>query len=90
MATAAQKKRYEDFWVDSRREGRMSDLPKAEQREITRRSKRTQRSNQIQKAKAGAATFFDRYTAELVLGAAIAVGGFFWIRHQKRTTGSIW
>lgn len=90
MATAQQKKNYEKYWINPKREGLMSDLPLAEQKAIRKRSARMRRSAQITKARMATKSFVDRYPAEIALGAAVAIGGFFWVLHKKKTTGSIW
>lgn len=90
MATAQQKKNYEKYWINPKREGLMSDLPIAEQKAIRKRSARMRRSAQITKARMATKSFFDQYTAEVAIGALVVVGGFFFVLHKKKTTGSIW
>ena len=90
MATAQQKKNYEKYWINPKREGLMSDLPVAEQKAIRKRSASMRRSAQITRAKMATKSFVDRYPAEIALAALTVVGGFFFVMHKKKTTGSIW
>jgi hypothetical protein len=90
MATAQQIKNYEKKWINPKREGLMSDLPLAEQKAIRKRTKAMHRSAKITRAKMATKSFFDRYTLEVAVGAAVVVGGFFLVMHKKKTTGSIW
>lgn len=90
MATAQQIKNYEKKWINPKREGLMSDLPLAEQKAIRKRSASVERRYKINRAKMATKSFFDRYTTEVTVGALVVVGGFFWMLHKKKTTGSAW
>ena len=89
MATAQQIKNYEKKWINPKREGLMSDLPLAEQKAIRKRSASVERRYKINRAKMATKSFFDRYTTEVTVGALVVVGGFFWMLHKKKTTGTI-